>query len=98
MTAKTKTIELFDFAELIGGYIDFRGSFNSANYYVNANIFIGCTHARLNKHQSCYGRSDKADLEEALKNLAATISEKEIWFESERYRVPKLKHTKGYRG
>lgn len=100
--AKPKKIELFDFAKLVGGHISFSGSYNPENIFVNADLKQGYQNCYVNGGQSVFGRSNKADLDEALVDLAAELSGQTIHFETAfrgpAYTVPSLKHTKGYRG
>lgn len=94
-------MELFDFAKLIGGYIQFAGSFSLENTYVNATLNHGY-HSVSADHpgRSVFGRSETPDLDEALTNLARELSGRKIFTEQRaEYRVPEpLKHTRGYRG
>lgn len=89
-------MELFDFAKLIGGHIEFSGSFSTDNTYCN--VYLRRGHEEI-RGWSCFGRSVKPDLDEALKDLAAGLTQrKTIKFGQATYDVPVLKHTPGYRG
>ena len=109
---KTTTIELFDFAKSIGvdehgnkieAFISFSGSFAPHNTFANANLMLPHYGTARLDGWSVFGRSEKGDVEEALANLAKNISEQTIHFDTigsnyTKREVPKLKHTKGYRG
>jgi hypothetical protein len=100
--AKPKKIELFDFARLVGGHISFVGSYSPENTFVNADLKQGYQNCYVNGGLGIFGRSNRANLDEALADLASELSEKTIHFETgfrgPAYSVPALKHTKGYRG
>lgn len=95
-------MELFDFAAIVGGHIDFSGSFGKENTYVNAHLTSGFgNHAEQVSgciSGSVYGRSENVDLDEALANLAHDLSGKTIRLGKAEYVVPALVHTTGYRG
>lgn len=99
--AKSK-VELFDFAKLIGAHISFSGSYSPENTFVNADLKQGWNTCYYNGGSSVFGRSNKADLDDALVDLARELSGKTIHFETAfrgpAYKIPALTHTKGYRG
>lgn len=93
---KIKPVELFDFLRSIGAHVDFSGSFSSKNTYINAHICIGSVRLPT-EGGSVYGRSEKPDIEEALANLAAKVSGKQLMMGKIAHQFPALKHTRGYR-
>jgi hypothetical protein len=97
---RIKTMELFAFVEIIKGHIEFSGSYDPDNPHCNVELHRGNEDASLveHGHLSCFGRSENVDFDEALQDLAETISGKQIWFGKVGYNVPKLTHTKGNRG
>jgi len=95
-------VELFDYARIIGAHIDFSGGFADNNTFCNANLHLGGWPGKEIGPQSLFGRSDKADLDEALADLALELEARgQITFMDDKrttYHVPPLKHTPGYRG
>lgn len=91
-------MELLDYADTVGCHITLSGILNR---FVNANLVREGEGSAIIEGRSAYGRSDVADLDDALEDLAAQISGKIITFDSNRqqtFNVPKLAHSKGYRG
>ena len=93
------SVELFDFAKIIGAHVEISGDLSGDNIHINADL-------KLDYHSigplSLYGRSDKADVEEAIAELAIELMDRgQITFMDDKrttYHVPPLKHTPGYRG
>lgn len=103
MKTATKTIELFDYAKSIGCFISFSGSYAPDNTFANANLMMPCYGSARIDGWSVFGRSDNGDVEEALVDLAKKISKQTIGFDTigsnyTKREVPKLRHTRKYRG
>lgn len=96
-------MELLDYVKSINAYVEFSGSFNPKNTYANVHAKKGNKDLYITSHQgwSTFGRSEKADLEEALEFYATELSEQEFQFgpfsKNVEYTAPKLHHTRGYR-
>lgn len=102
MISMKTPIELFDYAKTIGAFIEFTGSYKPKWEFANANIVVpGDGYANIDGW-SVFGRSEKVDVDEAFEKLAEAISEKTLRFGppfiKKTYNVPRLKHTRGYRG
>lgn len=93
---KTKSIELFDYLKLINAHVEFSGSFSPKNTYINAHICIGFVRLPT-EGASVFGRSERANIEEALDNLATKVSGKQLMMGKIAHQFPCLKHTRGYR-
>jgi hypothetical protein len=93
------SVELFDFARIIGAHICGSFSYSPDNTYANAYLKLGYHDIGP---RSLFGRSDKADLDEALADLVAGLVDRgQISFMDDKrttFHVPPLKHTPGYRG
>jgi hypothetical protein len=96
-------VELFEFAKLIGAYIEFEGSYNPDNTYTNASLKQNNCDCFIDGW-SVFGRSNKADdLDGACQDLAQKLTKAKTF----QFRIgggskhdihcPPLKHTRGYR-
>lgn len=94
-------MELLDFAKLIGGHINFSGSFDPKNTYINAMLKVDSDNVTLDG-VSIYGRTEGIELDLALINLALVLRGKrirsQIGLNYKYYDVPAdLVHSWGYR-